>query len=173
MFAEEFVVCGDTTASTASQVLASQIQDTESLTQSLSENMALVGTIESALNQSLVYRRAVESLQQLTAEQGIDGQILLKAVSLEAIRLTLQAMEPNQSASTQHAVSTVEPMTPPTAITTTIQSNLDADELLDNDVFEAIETVVHTERQTANNPLTGLLNRYKAKRQSAVEASKS
>ncbi|MBE9028470.1 helix-turn-helix domain-containing protein [filamentous cyanobacterium LEGE 11480] len=186
MFAEEFGVKG---SDVASAVLASTAQDANSLTESLSSNLELLSTVETQLGQSPVYQRAVASLQQLTAEQGIDGQILLKAVSLEAVRLTLQVVKPqapDQSEATDwsdatHASS--EPAVMPvatdvadvseiTADAELPQSNLADDELLDNDVFTAIESVVHAESPTIPNPLASLLSRYQAKRQTAVEEVK-
>ena len=58
---------------------------------------AVISQVEAALSQSDIYRRAIASLQQVTSEAGLDGQILLKAVSLEAIRLTVAAMNSKPS----------------------------------------------------------------------------
>ncbi len=46
--------------------------------------------VESQLHESDIYRKAVESLQQITAERGADVQILIRAIGREAIRLALQ-----------------------------------------------------------------------------------
>jgi cytoskeleton protein RodZ len=124
-------------------------------------SMDLVSLIESQLNQSTIYRQAVESLQQLVADDHTDGQMLLKAVSLAAIRLTLQTI------AAQPAVPTIAS----TATTVLEAPTADFDEAaLDNDLFEAIATV--TQSTSQSNPLSHLFDRYKAKRQHAVESVK-
>jgi cytoskeleton protein RodZ len=126
-----------------------------------SPSMDLVSLIESQLNQSTIYRQAVESLQQLIADDHTDGQMLLKAVSLEAIRLTLQTIAAQPSV----------PSIASTATTVLEAPIADFDEdALDNDLFEAIATVTQSESQS--NPLSHLFDRYKAKRQHAVESVK-
>jgi cytoskeleton protein RodZ len=123
--------------------------------------MDLVNLIERQLNQSPIYRQAVESLQQLVADDHTDGQMLLKAVSLEAIRLTLETI------AAQPAVPTIA-----STATTVLEApagELD-DDALDNDLFEAIASV--TQSETQSNPLSHLFDRYKAKRQYAAESVK-
>jgi cytoskeleton protein RodZ len=146
MFAEEFAVYDATGAL--------PVRHTESL----------INTIESQLNQSPVYRQAIESLQQLIADHHTDGQMLLKAVSLEAIRLTLQTVAAQAVPSIASTATTV--LEAPIA---EYEGELD-DAALDNDLFEAIATVTQSESQS--NPLSHLFDRYKAKRQHAVESVK-
>jgi cytoskeleton protein RodZ len=126
---------------------------------------SLINLIESQLNQSPIYRRAVESLQQLVADHHTDGQMLLKAVSLEAIRMTLQTV----------AAQAIVPPIASTATTvleapiTEYEGELD-DDALDNDLFAAIASV--TQSEAPSHPLSHLFDRYKAKRQFAVESVK-
>jgi cytoskeleton protein RodZ len=62
---------------------------------SLNELDLRLEQVEAQLHGSDVYRRAVDSLQQITAEQGADVQILIRAIGREAIRLALQVVTPS------------------------------------------------------------------------------
>jgi cytoskeleton protein RodZ len=155
MFATEFL--GQNAATMPSATIGSPAIE--------SPAMDLVNLIERQLNQSTIYRQAVESLQQLIADDHTDGQMLLKAVSLEAIRLTLETI------AAQPAVPTIA-STATTVLEAPIaeyEGALD-DAALDNDLFEAIASVTQSEPQS--NPLSHLFDRYKAKRQHAAESVK-
>jgi cytoskeleton protein RodZ len=165
MFAEEFVI-QDATGH-RSETMGDTLSHGPSLIEGLpiAANQ-LVSLIESQLSQSFVYRRAVESLQQLMADDATDGQTLLKVVGLEAIRLTLQAVE----AEHRPVVMPVSSL----AVTVLEDSAIDADafdnDALDNDLFEAIAAV--TQPSAPSHPLSHLFDRYKAKRQIAAESVK-
>lgn len=170
MFAEEFVAPRDPAVSmeTATSIWSNQPNG-------IQINAELLSKIETQLSQSDVYLRAVESLQHLTAEPGIDGQILLKAVSLEAIRVTLDAVneKPKTEANAdveardEATVAALE-VTAASESSNAEKSNIN-DEIADNDVFSAIESVVYEAKPKAYNPLGRLFDRYKVQRQQAVE----
>jgi cytoskeleton protein RodZ len=180
MFAEEFVI-QDATGH-RSEAIADTLSHGPSLIEGLpiAANQ-LVSLIESQLSQSFVYRRAVESLQQLMANDSTDGQMLLKVVGLEAIRLTLQAVEAHRP-TLAPAASIGTPVVAPVstvAVTVLEDTALDADafsadalnnDALDNDLFEAIAAV--TQPGAPSHPLSHLFDRYKAKRQIAAESVK-
>lgn len=166
MFAEEFVI--QDAAGMSSATVAGTAAHMQLVADGLPDSADLVNLIESQLSQSFVYRRAVESLQQLMADETTDGQMLLKVVGLEAIRLTLQAVGAHPSL----------PTVSPTALTVleapaelaVDQAALDG-EALDNDLFESIAAV--TQGSTSrSHPFSHLIDRYKAKRQTAVESVK-
>jgi cytoskeleton protein RodZ len=169
MFAEEFVI--QDAAGHRSETVGDSLSHGPSLIEGLpiAANQ-LVSLIESQLSQSFVYRRAVESLQQLMADDTTDGQMLLKVVGLEAIRLTLQAV-----ATDRHPI--VAPVSAPvSAIAVTVLEDaapdtdaFDAD-VLDHDLFAAIAAV--TQAGKPSHPLSHLFDRYKAKRQIAAESVK-
>jgi cytoskeleton protein RodZ len=166
MFAEEFVV--QAAAGMSSATVAGSATQMQLVNDGLPDSADLVNLIESQLSQSFVYRRAVESLQQLMANDTTDGQMLLKVVGLEAIRLTLQAV------SAQPARTIDNPIAPVTELAVN-QDVLDQDvldqDVLDNDLFEAIANVTQAS-VTQTNPLSHLINRYKAKQQTAAESVK-
>ncbi len=91
MFVEEFVVCSDVATSESAHGSPLTVDDHQ--VNGDQTAMQMISAIVAQLSQSEVYCRAVNSLQRLTAEQGLDGQILLKAVSLEAIRITLETVQ--------------------------------------------------------------------------------
>jgi cytoskeleton protein RodZ len=156
MFAEEFAVQG--AVITGSTELSSPDR--------LPMGADLVSLIESQLSQSLVYRQAIESLQQLLAGQTTDGQMLLKAVSLEAIRLTLQMVDGQTTPALETAA--VAEVTASVAVAEIDDTALGHD-VLDNDLFESIAAVT-ADAPTTSNPLSHLFDRYKAKRQQAAES---
>jgi cytoskeleton protein RodZ len=161
MFAEEFAVQGAVV--TGSTELSSNDR--------LPMGADLISLIESQLSQSLVYRQAIESLQQLLAGQTTDGQMLLKAVSLEAIRLTLQAVDGPSGPvvrSTDLAMTDRRSETIIPALEAVTVAEID-EATLDNDLFESIAAVT-ADAPTSSNPLSHLFDRYKAKRQQAVES---
>lgn len=192
MFAEEFVGSGNQLTPEVGASLVERIKLTDTFT---NIDTSLLATIEAQLSQSEVYLRAVESLQQLTAEYGIDGQILLKAVSLEAVRLTLQVVNSESSTS---AIGTLKPKTNASGRSETSHgqqspllavapepvllekstvmgdrgNELDSEAAAssaDNDVFEAIASMVHPETPASPKLLTSFFDRYKLKREHAVE----
>jgi cytoskeleton protein RodZ len=164
MFAEEFVV--QSAAGMSSATVAGTATPMHLVTDGLPDSADLVNLIESQLSQSFVYRRAVESLQQLMADDTTDGQMLLKVVGLEAIRLTLQAV------GAQPAGTIDNPIMPATVATVLEINETEPDQaILDNDLFEAIATVTQAST-TQTNPLSHLINRYKTKRQSAADSVK-
>jgi cytoskeleton protein RodZ len=160
MFAEELTLGSENQLFQEMTVIESSERTSQAQGTSL-EHQNIVALVEAQLSQSDVYCRAIESLQQVTAEQGIDGQILLKAVSLEAIRLTVAALSQQQDPSVSNIA--VESATIVTDMTT--QMDEDAAE---QEMFAAIEAVMQPSEKT-NNPLATLLNQYKAKRQAAAE----
>ncbi len=163
MFAEEFVI--QDTAGMSSATGVGPTAPMPLVADGLPNSADLVNLIESQLSQSFVYRRAVESLQQLMANDTTDGQMLLKVVGLEAIRLTLQAVG-------AHPVTRVSPTTltvleVPTELD---RAALDAD-AVDRDLVESIATVTQASA-TKTNPLAKLINRYKIQRQTAADSIK-
>jgi cytoskeleton protein RodZ len=123
----------------------------------------IIHQVEVQLTQGDVYRRAVESLQQVTADAGLDGQILLKAVSLEAIRLTVETL--GQQA-TQHLEALVQGETE-IAATNELDMLDQSEENADREMFAAIEAVMQPSA-TTSNPIANLLAKYRAKRQVEV-----
>lgn len=165
MFVEEFVVCGDvaTPESSASSAQgSSRPVDSKPIGDPMTGQV--IATIAAQLSQSEVYRRAVDSLQKLTAEHGLDGQILLKAVSLEAIRLTLETVKDASTSTTPIAE------TKPVALGI---AELEIDQAADDQLFAALSNVVGNQPKALPNPLAHPLKRYQAKRQIAVEEVKA
>jgi cytoskeleton protein RodZ len=164
MFAAEFV--GQNAAVMPSATVAGTAAHMQLVADGLPDSADLVNLIESQLSQSFVYRRAVESLQQLVSDETTDGQMLLKVVGLEAIRLTLQAVGAHPSVPTATALTVLEA---PAELAVDREA-LDG-EALDNDLFESIAAV--TQGSTPrSHPFSHLIDRYKAKRQTAVESVK-
>ncbi len=148
----------------------------------------LINQISTQLIQSDIYRRAVDSLQQLTAEGGIDCQILLKAVSLEAIRLTVETVTADRSAVPQSLNLVADPMVTAVgatdaatdAVTDTVAelnraelnpavSDRAVSDQADSAMFEAIAMVMQPAKPSTN-PVQAMLSKYRAKRRAeAVE----
>jgi cytoskeleton protein RodZ len=119
---------------------------------------AVISQIEVALSQSDIYHRAIASLQQVTAEAGLDGQILLKAVSLEAIRLTIAAMENLRPSASEESTSEnfIDCMADPEDV-----------DPADTVMFEAIATVMQP-RRVVKNPMKAIMAKHRAKRQAKI-----
>jgi cytoskeleton protein RodZ len=147
MFAEEFLVAAD---------------------HSVAVGSVDSGAIIQQLSQSFAYRRVMESLQALPTELGVDPHRLLQAVAEEAIRLTIAAFPAADSGHVANAITVLE--TPIEELqTTTLAPTVtlfDAD-ALDNDLFESIATVTQDVAPTHSNPIVQLVDRYKAKRETA------
>lgn len=143
MFAEEFLVAADC---------------------SVGANSVESGAIIQQLSQSFAYRRVMESLQALPVELGVDPHKLLQAVAEEAIRLTIAAAHvPAANIPTVLELPLQPSETVELAPTVTV---LDA-EALDNDLFESIATVTQDATPVRANPIVQLVDRYKAKRETA------
>ncbi len=162
MFVEEFVVRGDVATSESAHGSPLPVGDNQ--VNGDQTAMQMISAIVAQLSQSEVYCRAVNSLQQLTAEQGLDGQILLKAVSLEAIRLTLETVQAPRAS--------VPPITETRPIDLSM-TELAIDEAADDQLFAAIDNVIGNQPKSFPNPLAHPFKRYKAKRQIAVEEVKA
>jgi cytoskeleton protein RodZ len=126
---------------------------------------AVISQVEAALSQSSIYQRAIASLQQVTAEAGLDGQILLKAVSLEAIRLTIAAMENLRPNALQGLSESPSESTPENVIEY-MADPADIDPA-DTAMFESIATVMQP-RRTVSNPMKVVIAQYRAKRQAKI-----
>jgi transcriptional regulator with XRE-family HTH domain len=165
MFAEELTLSSENQLCQEMTVIESSVQTPQAQATNL-EHQTVVALVEAQLSQSDVYCRAIESLQQVTAEQGIDGQILLKAVSLEAIRLTVETLSQQATLSQQQAPSVSDIAVESTVIVTGMPIAADED-AAEQEMFAAIEAVMQPGEKT-HNPLASLLNQYKAKRQAAA-----
>jgi cytoskeleton protein RodZ len=122
---------------------------------------AVISQVEVALSQSDIYHRAIASIQQVTAEAGLDGQILLKAVSLEAIRLTIAAMESLHPKALESALEST-----PENVIEYMADPADIDPA-DNAMFESIATVMQP-RRVLRNPMKAVMAKHRAKRQAKV-----
>jgi cytoskeleton protein RodZ len=127
---------------------------------------AVISQIEVALSQSDIYHRAIASLQQVTAEAGLDGQILLKAVSLEAIRLTIAAMEHLRPSASQDASESRSAERTPENFIEYMADPEDADPA-DSAMFESIATVMQP-RRVVKNPMKAIMAKHRAKRQAKI-----
>ncbi len=163
MFAEEFVI--QDMAGVSSAPVVGTAAPMHLVADGLPDSADLVSLIESQLSQSFVYRRAVESLQQLMLHDTTDGQMLLKVVGLEAIRLTLQAVGAHPMA--KDSAAGLTGLEAPAELD---RATLDAD-ALDNDLLESIATVTQAS-PTKTHPLANLINRYKTQRQTAADSVK-
>jgi hypothetical protein len=167
MFAENFVADANITPSAS---VDSSVRESWLPLDGLQMGVDLVAAIEAQLSQSEVYSRAVGSLQQMTADHGIDGQILLKAVSLEAIRLTLQAVS---GSLTELASPELRGAAPSTLDSALDKAAVGTDAVANNARLTAIESDNGTDSKSAPNPLAQIFNRYKVQRQLAIEEVKT
>ncbi|BAZ66440.1 MAG: helix-turn-helix domain-containing protein [Pelatocladus maniniholoensis HA4357-MV3] len=73
-------------------VYFSQILENPTIEISQDELRSLLGEIEAELHNSLVYRRALATIQKLLGDSADEGKILIKAVAREAIDLAFQQL---------------------------------------------------------------------------------
>jgi cytoskeleton protein RodZ len=166
MFAKDMMICAEVPLP---QSMEPDGQTPQDPIQQLMNQVAI------ALGQTDVYRRTLDSLQQLTAEGGIDCQILLKAVSLEAIRLTVATLVSDPT-----AVIGSEPMAadrPELSPVKLAEPELTEPELAepvaeanttdpDSTLFASLATVMQPAPRP--NPLKSMLAKYHAQRQAAA-----